>query len=219
MFGVRIDPLHRLLCLHFHVGLLELSVQEGHAAIAGVVRHQVQRRGLRTEHTPHHPLVLVARQGHADAGGIAFGQGLDCHIVFHIVVLSQPFPRCLQKPQLLGRVLPQSGQLRLAHLQVGVQGLPVIVDGQDLPDGGQAEPQILQRCDAEHLGQMVLAVVAIPGHRVDLGGGQQPFLVVVAQHADTDSGQFGKFTDLQHSGTSVLVLISELKERIRPDTV
>ena len=72
---------------------------------------------------------------------------------------------------------------------------------------------------AEHLGQLVLAVVTIAGHLVDLRGGQQPFLVVVTQHPDTDSGQFGKFTDLQHSGTSVLVLISELKDRIRHDTV
>ena len=140
MFRVRIGSLHRFLRLHLHIRFLELPVQEGHAAIAGVIGHQMQGGSLRAEHIPHHPLVLVAWQGHADTGGIAFGQGLYGHIVFHIVVLSQSFPCCLQKPQLLGRVLPQSGQLRLPHLQIGVQRLPILIDGQNLSNGGQTEP-------------------------------------------------------------------------------
>ena len=126
--------------------------------------------GLFAEDLPDHAFVLIAGDGHADGGGIALGQGLDGHIVIHGLFLSQPLAGCVQKPQPLCHIVPLALQLRLTRREKGVEPFAVVVDGQDGADVGKAEAHVAQRRDAADGGQLRLAVVALVGEAVGLGG-------------------------------------------------
>ena len=198
MFRVGIRPLHRLLGLHVHVGLLVPFVVEHHAAIAGVRGLEAQMLRLPAQDTPHVALPVIAGDGHADAGGVPLRQGLQYHVVTHIRFLSQPFHGCLQEPQPSGGVFRQSGQLQLPQPEIPGQDLRVVVLLQDVRDGRQAEAHLPQGGDASRRGQLALAVVAVAGEGVRAGRHQQTDLIVVPQHPDTHPGQLGKISDLQH---------------------
>ena len=73
--------------------------------------------------------------------------------------------------------------------------LPSLLAGLNLP---QAKPHIPQRRDPPSHRQLVLAVITIAGGGINGCRGQQTNLVIVAQHADADPGQLGKFSDFQH---------------------
>ena len=54
----------------------------------------------------------------------------------------------------------------------------------------QAEAERAQRGDASGGDELPLAVVAVAGHGIDFRRGEQPHLIIVAQHTNADSGQF-----------------------------
>lgn len=203
MLRVGVLALDGFLSLHLHVPLLVLGVQERDTAIAGIVGDQVHVGGLGAENAPHRALRLIAGNGHPHTGGIALGQGLDSNIISHGIFLSQSFPCAVQQPQLPGHVLRLGLQHRLLGGKTFVQSLAVVIEVQHPADVRQTEPHVLQRRDAAHGGQLGLAVIAVVGKPVDLRRVQQPDVVIMAQHPDADAGQLGKFSDLQHSGTSM----------------
>ena len=51
-------------------------------------------------------------------------------------------------------------------------------------------------------------MIAVVGEPVNIRRPQQSDVVLVAQHPDTDAGQLGNISDLQHSGTSMHFLSS-----------
>lgn len=203
MLRVGVLALDGFLSLHLHVVLLVLGVQKRDTAIAGIIGDQVHVVGLGTEDTPHHALLLIAGNGHPHTGGIALRQGLDSNIISHSIFLSQSFPRAVQQPQLPGHILRLRLQRRLLGGKTFVQPLAVVIEVQHPADVRQTEPHVLQRRDAAHGGQLGLTVIAVVGEPVDIRRVQQSDVVIMAQHPDADAGQLGKFSDLQHSGTSI----------------
>ena len=159
-----------------HVALLIFLVEERHAAIARVVGHEVHVVGLAAQHVPHHALGVVAGDGHAHACGVTLGQGPDGHIVVHVCFLSQPLTGCVQKPQFLRRVGGERLQPGALRGQAHIERRAVVVQA--------------QRGDASGGDELPLAVVAVAGHGIDLRRGEQPHLIIVAQHTNADSGQF-----------------------------
>ena len=73
-----------------HVAFLVFPVEERHGAIARLVRDEAHPVRLLAERLPDASFLRIARDDRMDAGRIAFGDGLDGHIVLHDVFLSQP---------------------------------------------------------------------------------------------------------------------------------
>ena len=173
--------------------------------------------GLLAEDAPDLGFVLIAGDGQAAGGGVALRQGADGDIVVHALFLSQASPGAVQEPELMADRLPLGFQFPLALGETRIQSFGVAVDRQQGPDFRQGEAHVPQGRDAADHGQLGLAVVAVVGEAVGLGGLQQSDGVVVAQHPDTDPGQLGELSDLQHGGTSHS--FSELRKRVSPDRV
>lgn len=89
MRRIGIAALDGLPRLDLHVALLVFPVEERHGAIARLVRDEAHIVRLLTERLPDVSFFCIARDGRMDTGRIAFGDGLDGHIVLHNV-LSQP---------------------------------------------------------------------------------------------------------------------------------
>lgn len=173
-----------------HVALFIFLVEERYAAIARVIGYEGHVVGLAAQHVPHHALGLVAGDGHAHARGIARGQSLDGHIVVHVCFLSQPLTGCVQKPQFLRRVGGKCLQPGALRGQARIERRAVVIQAQQLARVAQAEAERAQRGDASGGDELPLAVVAVAGHGIDFRRGEQPHLIIVAQHTNADSGQF-----------------------------
>lgn len=137
------------------------------------------------------PLPVVAGEDLADAGYMPLRQGLDGDIVFHgFFFLSQPINGCVQEPQLVRRLPDGRLYRRPPGLQPPLHGVPVLPAGQQRCRVRQGEPQAPQGGDAAGGQQLGGRVPAVAGPGVDVLRYQQADLVVVAQHADADPGQF-----------------------------
>ena len=190
MLRVGVAAADGLARLDEHVALLIFLVEERHAAIARVVGHEVHVVGLAAQHVPHHAHGVVAGDGHAHARGVALGQGLDGHIVVHICFLSQPLTGCVQKPQFLRRVGGERLQPGALRGQARIERRAVVINAQELARLAQTEAERAQRGDASGGDELPLAVIAVAGHGIDFRRGEQPHLIIVAQHTNADSGQF-----------------------------
>ena len=73
VFCVGILPPDGLLGFQVYVSFFELSVVEGHAAIAGVIGLEVQMSGLLHQNLPEGPLLVIGRDGHPQASGLTLG--------------------------------------------------------------------------------------------------------------------------------------------------
>ena len=71
-----------------------------------------------------------------------------------------------------------------------LQDVLILMAVKDLADGGQAEAHVLEGRDPSGDGKLGLPVIAVAGIGVDPHGTEQADLIIVAQHTDTDSGQF-----------------------------
>ena len=185
---VGIAALDGFLHLDVHVGFLVLAVQEQGAAQTGIVGNQALILRLGQKGLPGKALVLVAGQDHPHTGGVTLGNGFDVDVVGHVFFLSQPLSGCVQKPHPMGRNVCQRAKRFFAGLQIAVQPFPVVIDQQNLPDVRQTEAHFLQGVDPVNSWQLFLAVITVAGEVVHFFGGQQADFIIVAQHADTDSG-------------------------------
>ena len=190
MLRIGIGSLDGLGGFQLHVAFAVFLIQIADAAQAGFGGDQIQGIGFAAQHLPHHALIFIAWNGHAHGGGIALRNGLDGDVIAHGFFLPQPLAGCIQKRQLARRILGKGVQLGFARTQISVQPLPVLVDFQNTHDIRQREAHILQRRDAADDGQLILAVIAVIGEAVNLGGFEQADLIIVAQHSDADPGQF-----------------------------
>ena len=164
--------------------------------------------------------MIVAGNRHAHAGGIALGQGLQSNVVFHgVVILSQLLPGRLQQPQPILRLFQQFAQLRLFYAKKIVHGIRIIVVLQNSANGGDSEAHVLQRGDAPGYGKLIFAVIPVAGKAIDLRRPQQAGLIVMAQHADADSGQLREFSNFQHTVLLQICRFSELTDIVAPPTM
>ena len=62
----------------------------------------------------------------------------------------------------------------------------------------QPKAHIAQRCNPPRIHQLLLAVKAVTCKVICFTRMQQPNLVIMPQHPDTDAGQLGKIPNLQH---------------------
>jgi hypothetical protein len=100
--------------------------------------------------------------------------------------------------------------------KAALQRLRIIVAAQHFPDSGQGKPHVPESPDAVGRGELALAVIPVSGKRVNGRRGQKARLVIAAQRADADSGEFGKFADFQHRENLHNVVKLELRYRISP---
>ena len=80
-------------------------------------------------------------------------------------------------------------QLDLPDGEIVVNLFPVFATGKDFANQGQTEAKILQGSDSTDNGQLILTVVTIAGMRINGGRREQVDFIVMAQHANADSGQ------------------------------
>ena len=187
---IGIASLHGLPGEDFYVRFLVFTVEERHGAEARIGLGKIHPAGFAHQRAPHHALILIAGDGHLYGGGVALGDRFQRDIIAHGLFLSQPFSGCVQKRQFARRVKREFFQLALPGGKIALQRLAVVVNFEDFHDIGEGKSHVLERCDPAHRRELILPVIPVIGEAVDLGGFQETDLVIMAQHADADSGQF-----------------------------
>ena len=186
MLGILILSFHRHGHHDFNIFFLVFLVQEFRDRITGIRGNQ--RLGAFRHHAPCSGFILVPGNDHMHGSRVPLRNRPDCHIITHIILLSQPFPGCIQEHHPVLRFPGLVRQFLLPGGQESIQLVFVVIYPKDPHNIGQGESHVLQCRNPAHDDQLVFPVIPVSGEGINLCRFQQADIIIVPEHSDAYPG-------------------------------